>query len=210
MFPTWLEARKFMRRYGETYEAAKAGVGLAECAARTAKIITERKPGTLILAGLAGAYEGRGIKKGETVLVERENSSELGSLQGDFFRPISKSSDDPSENYYICNTAVPPVFRKVTSNSVNICAVGHHNDLLMEGAIENMEGASFFAVCNALGIKGIEIRTICNFVGEAPTQWIIEEATENLAVNLKKLLDALTISRDKDTARNRQQLEIVF
>ncbi len=187
MFPTWSEAKYFVMDHGEEFEIVKAGVGLAECAARTAKCIVERKPDLLILAGFAGAYAGSGLEKGETVLVERENCFDLGSLRGDVFRPLSKSGDDPALNYYTCGTLLPDTFRKVTSNTVNTIAPNCGNGLLPRAGIENMEGAAFFAVCNALRVECAEIRTISNFVGEDPSEWIMDEAAARLADGVEKL-----------------------
>lgn len=192
MIPTWLEARKFITRYGETYETVKAGVGLAECAARTAGIIKNRKPDLIILAGFAGAYPDRGISKGETVLVERENSSDLGSCNGTEFRPLPKSGLDPAYNFYDCPGPVPDLFRKVVSNSVNIAALGRKNDLLMDGEIENMEGAAFFAVCRSMYVPFLELRTISNIVGDRPEEWLMGEASEILSDSLATLLDNLS------------------
>jgi adenosylhomocysteine nucleosidase/futalosine hydrolase len=181
MFPTWLEAKDFVLAHGDEYETVRAGIGLAECAARTAKVIAERKPDMLILAGFAGAYPAGNLAKGDTVLVERENSFDLGSLRDDTFRPLSKSDGDAALNYYMCHTLLPDTFRRVTSNTVNIANLGRGNSLLPSAEIENMEGAAFFAVCNAMRTRFAEIRTISNIAGEDPSQWIFREAAARLA-----------------------------
>lgn len=195
MIPTWLEAREFMKLHGETYEVVKAGVGLAECAARTADIISRRKPDLLILAGFAGAYLGKGLRKGQSVLVSRENSRDLGSLRGNDFHPISKDGGTPSDNFYLCKYPLPNIFPSVVSNSVNMAAINHGNDLLMGGDIENMEGASFFAVCNALGVRSMELRIITNIVGAPLKEWIIDEAPGILAEDLRKLIGNIDIRK---------------
>ncbi len=191
MFPTWVEAKDFVREYGDLYETVKAGIGLAECAARTAKVISERKPDILILAGFAGAYADSNLQKGDTVIVERENSFDLGSLHGGSFRPLPKSGGDPKFNYYTCGTALPATLRRVTSNTVNIAALGRGNGLLPCAEIENMEGAAFFAVCNALKVRFAQIRTISNIVGEGPAEWIFDEAAANLSDGVKKFIAQL-------------------
>ncbi len=216
MFPTWPEASDFVLAHGEKYETVKAGVGLAECAARTAKVIAERRPDTLILAGFAGVY-GRsadgplgggkvqgsgdrpqnsgvavsGLRKGDVVLVERENSFDLGSLQGGTFRPLAKSGGDPPLNFYPCPSPLPLVFTRVTSNTVNIASAGHGNGLLPDAEIENMEGAAFFAVCGALHVRCAEIRVVSNIVGEPTSQWIMAEAAARLAEGVSRFIDTL-------------------
>ena len=42
--------------------------------------------------------------------------------------------------------------------------------------VENMEGAAFFAVCDALGVACCQIRAVSNYVGEPFGQWAVEEA----------------------------------
>lgn len=191
MFPTWPEAKDFVLTSGNEYETVMAGVGLAECAARTAKVISDRKPDLIILAGFAGAYPASSLKKGDTVLVEQENSFDLGSLQGGAFHPLTKSGGNPAMNYYICSTPLPEIFRRVTSNTVNTAAPGHGNALLSRAEVENMEGAAFFAVCDALRVGFAEIRTISNIVGEPPSQWNFPESASLLAAGVKKFVDRL-------------------
>ena len=46
--------------------------------------------------------------------------------------------------------------------------------------IENMEGASLFAMADAMGLKVMQIRAISNRVGESFEQWCVNEALEAL------------------------------
>ncbi|MFR6633709.1 MAG: hypothetical protein ACLUQ6_00225 [Alistipes onderdonkii] len=39
-----------------------------------------------------------------------------------------------------------------------------------------MEGAAFFAVCDALGVACCQIRAVSNYVGEPFGQWAVEES----------------------------------
>lgn len=188
MFPTRREAGPFMERYGKMFFTAMAGIGQTECAARTAKIIIEQNPGVIILAGIAGAIPGREphIRKGDTVLVVRENLADLGTLSGDGFAPLPKSGGGPAENHYDCLFPLPGIFPKVVSNTVNTAGTVYaasHTD----AAIENMEGAGFFAVCNALGVPCVQIRTVSNYVGEPREEWIVGQAVESLAENVALL-----------------------
>jgi len=56
-------------------------------------------------------------------------------------------------------------------------------------AVENMEGAAFFAVCEALGIPAMEVRTVSNRVGEAVTAQNLDIAARRLAADLKTCLE---------------------
>lgn len=53
--------------------------------------------------------------------------------------------------------------------------------------IENMEGAAFFAVCEALGVACCQIRAVSNYVGEPFDRWAVEEAVENLTGKLTQI-----------------------
>ncbi|MFR9579170.1 MAG: hypothetical protein SNH80_00555, partial [Rikenellaceae bacterium] len=53
--------------------------------------------------------------------------------------------------------------------------------------IENMEGAAFFALCKAQGVRCAEIRAISNRVGDPFEQWSVAPSLERLAHELIKL-----------------------
>lgn len=191
LFPTAMEAEPFTLKYGGRAGLEICGIGLTECAAATARIIAEKKPDLLILAGIAGAYKGKGLQKGDTVLVTREISADLGSMTDGGFRPLPKSGGSMTGNFYDCPTPLPDIFPKAVSNSVNTAATPCIAETGAEAAIENMEGAAFFAVCGALGTPFAEIRTVSNYVGEPRTQWTIPQAVGKLADGVAALLEEL-------------------
>ena len=53
--------------------------------------------------------------------------------------------------------------------------------------IENMEGAHFFAVCEALGVACCQIRAVSNYVGEPFDRWAVGLAVENLTATLTQI-----------------------
>ena len=53
--------------------------------------------------------------------------------------------------------------------------------------IENMEGAAFFAVCEALGVACCQIRAVSNYVGEPFDRWAGGLAVENLTATLTQI-----------------------
>lgn len=53
--------------------------------------------------------------------------------------------------------------------------------------VENMEGAAFFAVCEALGVACCEVRAVSNYVGEPFGEWAVGEAVENLTEKLTQI-----------------------
>lgn len=56
--------------------------------------------------------------------------------------------------------------------------------------VENMEGAAFFAVCDALGVACCQIRAVSNYVGEPFGQWTVEEAVGNLTEKLNQIFES--------------------
>lgn len=56
--------------------------------------------------------------------------------------------------------------------------------------VENMEGAAFFAVCDALGVACCQIRAVSNYVGEPFGQWAMEEAVGNLTEKLNQIFES--------------------
>ena len=53
--------------------------------------------------------------------------------------------------------------------------------------IENMEGAAFFAVCEALGVACCQIRAVSNYVGQPFDRWAGGLAVENLTATLTQI-----------------------
>lgn len=179
LFPTAHEATPYIEKYGME-GVSICGIGLAECAAGTVRAITTQRPDFIILAGIAGAYEGSELKKGDTVTVNREHSADLGAMRGDKFVPLARNIDI-TDNHYSNDTILPDIFPSVVSNSVNTAGSIFKSQQSASSDIENMEGAAFFAVCQAFGIKYAELRSISNIVGEHPSVWDIPQAASNLA-----------------------------
>lgn len=156
LFPTIDEAKGFILENPKA-SVFVTGVGMAAVAAATVKAAKAKKPHLMILAGIAGAYD-RELYKGEVVEVVKEQISQLPEHYRESYElePLTK-------------------LRSVTSNSVNRC--GEESN---RAQIEQMEGAAFFAVCEALEIEAAEIRAISNYVGEPREEWQVEEALKNL------------------------------
>ena len=156
LFPTELEAAK-LKALRPDLDIRICGVGAVACAVEVSRILrTERKP--LLLCGIAGAYD-RNLKKGDVVAVTEER-----------FAHLSTGYD----RSYLA-TMVVDGLPMVCSNTVSHCSME------ADGAeIENMEGASLFAMAEAEGVECAEIRAISNYVGEERKDWNIELAIERL------------------------------
>lgn len=156
LFPTVDEAKGFLMENPKA-SVFVTGVGAAAVAATTIRAAKAKRPHLMVLCGVAGAYDTT-LNKGEVVEVIEERMSELPEAY--------------RESY-----ALEPLttLRSVISNTVNRCGAEP-----LGADIEQMEGAAFFAVCEALEIEAVQIRAISNYVGEPREAWAFEEAVENL------------------------------
>lgn len=163
------------------------GVGLVQSAAGVSGIIAREAPDLIVMVGIAGAYPGSGLSIGECVVVERERVADLGAFFDDGFRALFAKE-------YVCGEAQDVAkklgIRCVGSNSVNAAAAPYIDS--GEGhLIENMEGASFFAVCLEHGVSFLEVRAVSNEVSTHRAGWDIPCATKALAVVVEQLLNIL-------------------
>lgn len=162
IFPTELEAQRFMER-SPLSKVEISGVGMAACGAKIAQVVRENPHEFLVLAGIAGSYDLSCVALCEVVEVVEESIEELPQR----FR----------ETYQ--NRALFDGFKQVVSNTVS--GSGYSSKLAQ---IENMEGASLFAICRALGVRCSQIRTISNRVGDPFEEWALDEALEALTQKL--------------------------
>ena len=164
LFPTEMEAEQ-VRKLRPDLDIRICGIGAVESAIEVARILrTEHK--SILLCGIAGAYD-HSLQKGDVVAVTEERFCHL------------------SSGYHRSYPATIMVkgLTAVKSNTVSHCS------MVAEGAeIENMEGATLFAMAQAEGVRCGEIRAISNYVGEERKDWNIELALEHLTeaiLNLK-------------------------
>lgn len=163
LFPTLMEAKPAMETFAQA-DIRVCGVGPSQVAAFTAGVCVENPP-LVILCGIAGSYSTHMV--GEVVQVSVEKEMILPSRFRKSFSP----------SYII--EGVPSATSATVSGPVDEPA---------QADIENMEGASFFAVCNAMGVKCAQLRAISNNVGEKFENWDTDKALNNLIKVLKNIL----------------------
>jgi nucleoside phosphorylase len=163
LFPTELEAAK-IKALRPDLDIRICGIGAVETATEVARILrTECKP--LLLCGIAGAYD-RSLKKGDVVAVTEERFAYLSTGYNRSYLASMVVEDLPM----------------VRSNTVSHCSQEANG-----ADIENMEGASLFAMAQAAGVRCGEIRAISNYVGEERTKWDIPLALERLTETILEL-----------------------
>lgn len=162
LFPTVDEAKHFILQNPKALVFV-TGVGPAAVAAATVRAAKAKKPHLMILCGVAGAYDST-LNRGEVVEVVTSRMSRLPEAYREEYslEPLTE-------------------LRGVISNTVESCGA------VADGAhIEEMEGAAFFATCEALDIEAAQIRAISNYVGEGREEWAFDEAVENLTTYLSE------------------------
>lgn len=145
-------------------DIAICGVGAVETALSVAKIIESKRPEAVVLCGIAGAYD-KTLKVGDVVSVVTENTASLPTI-------YRKS--------YSATLELP--LPEVASNTV--MAVGAE---AAGAAVENMEGAALFALCNHYGVKCAQIRAISNYTDDCRSAWDIPTALEALTATINRL-----------------------
>lgn len=167
LFPTELEAKPF-RALCPDANIVVSGVGMAATATAIARLDRERglsADDVVLLCGIAGAYDDS-VAVGQVVEVVSEECVELPVR----FR-IRYVQDTPY-------TTLP----RVTSNTVHAMATEPAT-----ADIENMEGATLFAMAEVMGFRAVEVRAISNRVRESFNAWRVDEALEALAKELKNI-----------------------
>lgn len=165
LFPTELEAKAF-RAMCPDAKVVISGVGMAATAAAIASLRPDDGD-VVVLAGIAGVYNDS-VAVGSVVEVVSEECVELPER----FRRVYRQ-----EKPYTS-------LRGVRSNTV------HSMQRYSHGAdIENMEGATLFAMAQKMGFRAVELRAISNHVGDSFDKWTVDEAVVALAEELKKLND---------------------
>lgn len=163
----------------------RIGIGAVSATFRTQKFIMKHNPDFVILAGIAGAYEGSELEVGESVIVSREWNADLGIIYEDGFRQITDCGFEEGQELICPYTGRARGFKIAESNSVNCACLPLVKRIK---GVENMEGASFFYVCLQLDIPFLELRTVSNIVEPKRGTWNLPVAQQNLARDLTKLI----------------------
>lgn len=187
LFPTVMESKYFKN---DDVEVDFSGVGLTASAYNTTRVIRDKNPDILIMAGIAGVFKHSSLKIGDSVLVSHERQADLGFFYPDGFRHISKMKLDM--NFKVYDLLESPYidenmpFRYAKSNSLN-AAMAEFVEI-SDVEIENMEGAPFFEVCIKENKRFYELRTISNVVDINHDYWDYETSIKNLTEALNKLI----------------------
>lgn len=147
----------------------------------------------LINAGVAGAYN-RDLTLGEVVRVESDRFGDIGVEEADgsftdiFEMQLHESSKYPFTNGKITIEGIKETFDDIKSVSGITVNKVHGTEKSIsqitakyKADVESMEGAGFMYACNMLRLKGIQLRSISNYVEPRnKDNWQLPLAIKNL------------------------------
>jgi futalosine hydrolase len=212
-FGVFPECKSFVQnniRLGEIVElpegrgfAVVLGVGLLEFATNLSVLLSRfaaEGPFThVVLAGICGAYPGRGLNVGNVVRVDSEVVGDLGVVESDgSFTPwhkvcaTSANGSVPQTSAQVYESSllrgVPAWLsnlKPVAGLSVNCCtgtaSMAKERVENFNVDVESMEGAACFSICLAFGVPCYEIRAVSNFATTRDkSTWRIKDALSAL------------------------------
>jgi len=212
-FGVFPECKSFVQnniRLGEIVElpegrgfAVVLGVGLLEFTTNLSVLLSRfaaEGPFThVVLAGICGAYPGRGLNIGDVVRVDSEIVGDLGVVESDgSFTPwhkvcaTSANGSVPQTSAQVYESSllrgVPAWLsnlKPVAGLSVNCCtgtaSMAKERVENFNVDVESMEGAACFSICHAFGVPCYEIRAVSNFATTRDkSTWRIQDALESL------------------------------
>jgi futalosine hydrolase len=170
-------------------EVAIGGVGLTDFSANLARFLSQKKYERVFLLGICGAYPESGLQLGDVVRVGTEVVADMGvqDRQGHF---VPWSQVTGKESVYkggdIRDLPLTlATFPQVAGASVNCCTgtqyLASRRSSLFDVQVESMEGAAFFAVCNAFRVPAYQYRAVSNIATDRDeSSWKIPEALDAL------------------------------
>lgn len=150
-------------------ESVRTGVGMP-AVYRT--FLTRSVAGPLISLGIAGAYEGTGLKIGDVVIVGTEIVGDLGMElpTNPRFVPLRDfpfGSSQSTIRLHVPRVACAPVVDGCTVSMVTgTRETGKRHRDLYGAAIETMEGYAVADIAAVYGVPCLEVRAISNFASE--------------------------------------------
>ena len=204
LFGTFPECKAFVQnsiRLGEIIElpddqgfAVVLGVGILDFSTNLSVLLSRfaaEGPFThVVLAGICGAYPGRGLNVGDVVRVESERVGDLGVVERDgSFTPWNSVVDASVQVYESSPVRGVPAslgrLKTVSGLTVNCCtgtsAMAAERVQKFDVDVESMEGAACFSICRAFGMPCLEIRAVSNFAADRDkSSWRIKEALDRL------------------------------
>ncbi len=181
------------------FDAACLGIGLVNFGGHLAKLLLRKEYFRVIVVGIAGALPGSGLSLADTVRVDEECVGDEGYLHSDIFKPYFRRPNILRASPF--RKAPPQIASLSGVRGVSVNTLTASSQILecrarfFGAKIEAMEGASAFALANAMHVEVFEIRTISNFTGDLDeSKWNLRHSLRGLARNILEpmILDGAT------------------
>lgn len=191
---TRLEQAPLRQRLGDRYASHAlqwciGGMGAGATAAATQRILQEQAPRLIIQAGIAGSLR-RDLTPATAhtaYIVRSDRQADLGAWRSESgtFEPFATL---PEAQTIECPYAerLSSLLPQLPARSTNSACMPL--PLRDDEALESMEGAAFFGVCQNSAIPYLQLRSISNRVGDPRTAWRIDEALKILTAGLEIVL----------------------
>jgi futalosine hydrolase len=191
---------------GSAIRSELCGFGPVVAAARTAQLIAEHRPDSVLLVGIAGRISDR-LTIGEAYAFERVACHGVGAGSGDPFVPAEALGwpqwpGDGSDRATRIGDAIPCMSGRLPASTaragllLSACAASAGDDdvrsrlrLFPDAAAEDMEGFAVAAACRLGGVPLDIVRGISNTAGDRDlSRWQIEAACRAAAALAATLL----------------------
>ncbi len=173
-----------------------SGIGMVATAFAIGSYCIEKTFDLAINAGIAGSFDPE-LKPGDLCRVSEDSLAEFGVEDGNNF--MNAETIGLGKSLFSAGSVIGfphydqlKIVKAVTVNTVH----GNEKSIAefverLHPQIETMEGAAFFYACEQVGIPGIQIRSISNFVERRNREnWQLELAIKNLNDTLIQLLNS--------------------
>jgi len=180
------------------------GIGLTAATYHLSKQISLKRPDLVIQAGVAGCFSKK-IPLGSVMTVKKETIADQAVIEMKELKPLFNLGLVPhnqfpfSRGWLVNNNEILKKIRlkKVAAISVNEITtlaqkIKFYNDLFSP-VVESMEGAALHYTCLMEKIPFVQLRSVCNYVGERDKKkWNMKSSIVNLNNELIKLLENLS------------------
>ncbi len=157
------------------------GVGPVEAAASVARELALNKPRAVLHAGLAG---GRRLTPGALVVGTEAIYADLSAE----IPVVDRTAPDPA----LVAAAQASLPESISLPIATSAAVSGPDDPDHGFSVEAMEGFAVLRVCELAGVPAVEVRSVCNEIGEGDRAlWMMRRGLEGLSDALPRLLAAI-------------------
>lgn len=182
----------------------QSGVGILATTFSLTKLLMEEKPDLIIQIGLAGCFD-TSVALGKIFLIDKEIVGDIGVEENGKWKDIfnmklEKSNYPPYEKKMLLNPHIEKfnLLKMKTVTGVTVNEITTRKERIRQivkkydPVTESMEGAALHYVCRGLNVPFLQMRAVCNYIGERDkTKWLIKDSLHNLNKSLMSYFDKL-------------------